>query len=134
MIRGIGNDVIEIKRIETALKRAKGVEAKFLARVLSPQELSTSERMGQARRAEFVAGRFAAKEAIAKAIGCGLARVAMNGLDISVGASGLRVTWLIGRQPSRVAEDDHFHVTISHTASLAFATAIWESHCGKEDV
>ena len=66
MILGLGNDIIDIRRIEKALDR---YGERFLARVFTATERAKSEaRVG---RAASYAKRFAAKEACAKALGTG---------------------------------------------------------------
>lgn len=72
MIYGIGHDVLEIERISKVMKR--GLGTKFIRRVLTEQEYQLAERRG-GNMAEFVAGRFAAKEAVVKALGCGIGHV-----------------------------------------------------------
>jgi holo-[acyl-carrier protein] synthase len=67
MILGIGSDLIDIKRIESALDR---FGARFINRVFTEIEQRKSE--GRANRAASYARRFAAKEACAKALGTGL--------------------------------------------------------------
>ncbi len=67
MIIGIGNDLIDIRRIEKTLKR---FENRFIERVFTPIECDKSERRTQ--RAASYAKRFAAKEACSKALGTGL--------------------------------------------------------------
>ena len=67
MILGIGNDIIDIRRIEQTLER---YGERFLNRVFTDTERRKSEaRVG---RAASYAKRFAAKEACAKALGTGL--------------------------------------------------------------
>jgi holo-[acyl-carrier protein] synthase len=72
VIHGVGTDIVEIARIEAALERHGD---RFIDRILGPQERARYD----ARRARsfrrgvaFVSTRFAAKEAISKAIGLGL--------------------------------------------------------------
>jgi holo-[acyl-carrier protein] synthase len=69
MILGIGNDVIDIRRIEKTIER---YGERFLGRVFTATERARSE--GKAGRAASYAKRFAAKEACAKALGTGLRR------------------------------------------------------------
>jgi holo-[acyl-carrier protein] synthase len=74
MILGIGNDLIDIRRIEASLDR---FGERFLARIFTATERSRSERRTTGRhnpRAASYAKRFAAKEACAKALGTGLRR------------------------------------------------------------
>src|ERR1700734_2943797 len=67
MILGLGNDLIDIRRIEKTI--AKHGE-RFLSRVFTAIERAKSDR--RAERAASYAKRFAAKEACAKALGTGL--------------------------------------------------------------
>jgi holo-[acyl-carrier protein] synthase len=66
VIIGIGNDIVDIRRIEAALARFGG---RFIDRVFTDVEQAKSE--GRAARAASYAKRFAAKEACAKALGTG---------------------------------------------------------------
>jgi holo-[acyl-carrier protein] synthase len=68
MIFGIGIDMLEAARIERTLER---FGEHFVQRLLMPEERAQLERTQ--RPARFVAMRFAAKEAIAKAMGTGFA-------------------------------------------------------------
>ena len=67
MILGIGNDLIDIRRIEKTLERFGG---RFINRLYTDMEQKKSERRHQ--RAASYAERFAAKEACSKALGTGL--------------------------------------------------------------
>ena len=78
MIIGIGSDLIDIRRIENALKR---YGRRFVDRVFTEVEQHKSER--RAQRAATYAKRFAAKEACAKALGTGL-RAGVFWRDIGV--------------------------------------------------
>ena len=69
MILGIGNDLIDIRRIERTLERFGG---RFVERVFTEVEQQKSDR--RAARAASYAKRFAAKEACAKALGTGVPR------------------------------------------------------------
>jgi holo-[acyl-carrier protein] synthase len=72
MIYGIGTDIIQISRVEAAMKRHGD---RFAERVLGPEELEKFKRRREkveARGVRFLATRFAAKEAFSKAIGIGL--------------------------------------------------------------
>ena len=67
MIIGVGNDLIDIRRIEKVMERHGG---RFIARVFTEIEQRKSD--GRKNRAASYAKRFAAKEACAKALGTGL--------------------------------------------------------------
>jgi holo-[acyl-carrier protein] synthase len=68
VILGIGNDIIDIRRIEKTLER---YGERFLDRVYTTEERARAERRPFTRAATY-AKRFAAKEACAKALGTGL--------------------------------------------------------------
>jgi holo-[acyl-carrier protein] synthase len=69
MILGLGNDAIDIRRIEQTLERYGD---RFIERVFTPVERTRSERRQGRIRAASYAKRFAAKEACSKALGTGL--------------------------------------------------------------
>jgi len=69
VILGIGNDLVDIRRIESSLER---FGARFIRRIFTEVEQKRSE--GRAERAASYAKRFAAKEACSKALGTGLRR------------------------------------------------------------
>lgn len=69
MILGIGNDIVDIRRIERTLER---YGERFIARIFTDVERQKSER--RRLRVESYAKRFAAKEACSKALGTGFRR------------------------------------------------------------
>jgi len=69
MILGLGNDLIDIRRVEKSIERFGD---RFLERIFTDIERAKSDR--RANRAASYAKRFAAKEACAKALGTGLNR------------------------------------------------------------
>jgi holo-[acyl-carrier protein] synthase len=79
MIIGLGNDLIDIRRIEKTLER---FGPRFTARVFTPVEQRKSDR--RAARAASYAKRFAAKEACAKALGTGVPRSGVHWRDLGV--------------------------------------------------
>lgn len=78
MIYGIGNDIIEVKRIELAIERHG---QRFLDRIFSHDEQDYC--FGHTDASRHFAGRFAAKEAIVKAIGTGVGKE-VGWLDIEI--------------------------------------------------
>ena len=66
MIVGIGNDIVDIRRVEKTLER---YGERFIRRLFTDIEIAKSER--RAQRAASYAKRFAAKEACSKALGTG---------------------------------------------------------------
>jgi len=128
MIVGIGLDVVETERLAKLLAGSAG--ERFVARVLSDRELALYRKLAARRALEFVAGRFAAKEAVVKALGCGIgAAVGFRDLEVlpdefaKPGCRLAEAAWKrLGLAPDRHA----IHVTITHERSLAAATAIVE--------
>jgi holo-[acyl-carrier protein] synthase len=78
MILGLGNDMIDIRRIEATIARFGD---RFTERVFTPLERAKSD--GRRNRAASYAKRFAAKEACAKALGTGL-RSGVHWCDMGV--------------------------------------------------
>lgn len=76
MILGIGNDIVEIGRIEKALQNEN-----FKKRVYTSDEIELIEKKGAGKMASY-AGRFSAKEAISKAMGTGVR--GFNLVDIEI--------------------------------------------------
>lgn len=66
MIYGVGIDVVEVRRIEDSLAR---FGRRLAEKILSPEECAEYDR--SPRKAQFLARRFAAKEALVKAVGTG---------------------------------------------------------------
>ncbi|GMA57672.1 holo-[acyl-carrier-protein] synthase [Alicyclobacillus sacchari] len=129
MIIGLGTDLIEIHRVRQALRRNR---EPFLQRVLSESEQQIAAQFAdEARLAEFVAGRFAAKEAIAKATGLGLGKLGMSTVSIRVGETGLVTEWsdisgLVEVAGHMQQPSARLHVSLSHAAGVAYAVAILE--------
>ncbi len=125
MIMGIGNDVVDIARIRSAIERHPRA---FVDRVFTPREI---ELAGMRRKREvFFAGRWAAKEAVAKALGTGIGGQC-NWLDIEVTPDerARPVVTLHGRGAATAAAlgVHRIHVSISHEISIATAVAVAES-------
>ncbi len=91
MIIGIGNDLVDIRRIEQVLAR---YGERFIARIFTDIERQRSE--ARAQRAASYAKRFAAKEACAKALGTGMAQGVfwrdMGVVNLPGGAPSLALT------------------------------------------
>lgn len=106
MILGIGNDTVDIRRIEGVIARHG---ERFLARVFTPAERAKAERRGDAGpggrvRAATYAKRFAAKEAASKALGTGFrAGVFLRDLGVVNLPSGQPTLRLTGGAAKRLA-------------------------------
>ncbi|WP_251555306.1 holo-ACP synthase [Neobacillus muris] len=114
MIKGIGTDIIEISRIKRLLQK----QPKFADRVLTPNEKQKFAGLTPNRQAEFLAGRFAAKEAYSKAAGTGIGKE-LSFLDIEI------VNDSYGK-PFFVKPEGLTHLSISHSRDYAVAHVIIE--------
>ena len=118
-IVGIGTDIIEIERIKMAITR-HGM--RFLETIFSARERAYCDRF--AHSTPHYAGRFAAKEAVLKALGTGL-QDGISWLDIEIlsAPSGKPEVHLSSRMRQKHPEA-FFLLTISHSRDYATATAI----------
>ncbi|MGB0342165.1 MAG: holo-ACP synthase [Parvibaculales bacterium] len=100
MIIGIGNDIIDIRRIEATLERFGD---RFVQRIFTPVEQAKSDR--RRLRAASYAKRFAAKEACSKALGTGLRRgVYWRDMGVANLASGKPTMQLTNGAQTRLDE------------------------------
>lgn len=111
MIVRIGVDVVEVARIEHALRNPR-----FLARILTPRELESVGPWTPRR----VAGRWAAKEAIAK---CLLATPGWHQVEVLPGPEGEPIAHL---SPGLLGPGERVHVSISHEGLIAAGFAVLE--------
>lgn len=127
MIYGIGHDVLEIGRVEEIAAGSLG--RRFAQRILTGRELVLAEGKGL-RTVEFIAGRFSAKEAVVKALGCGIGQtVGFRDIEILPDTLGKPVAVLSAGAWSRLGltEQKHvIHLTITHSRGLASAFAVVE--------
>ncbi|MFM1655700.1 holo-ACP synthase [Brevibacillus sp. B_LB10_24] len=125
MIVGIGIDLIEIDRIAELLQR----NSKFVQRVLTDKERELMPK-GDRRSWEYIAGRFAAKEAAAKALGTGIgAHVGFQDMEVLRGDSGaplLRIKQEILAARYGQLQTPVCHLSISHSHTYAIAQVILE--------
>ncbi|MCL6626632.1 holo-ACP synthase [Alicyclobacillus shizuokensis] len=122
MIGGIGTDVVEISRIAAALRRYGD---RFVRRVLHPLERNMAANFPAERLTEFVAGRFAAKEAVAKAAGIGLGVMGLQNVAIVLEEGGLRVRFASVLEHAAFVRG-RWWVSISHSQTVAMAVAVRE--------
>ena len=122
MIFGIGVDVLETKRIAHTLER---YGARFIDHLLMPQELAQLERTQ--RRERFIAMRFAAKEAIVKAMGTGFAHgVWIRDVGVVQNSWG-KPEVVFSERGNRVRRGlgiGEGHVTLTDEAGLVVAVAV----------
>jgi holo-[acyl-carrier protein] synthase len=118
-IVGLGVDVCEIDRMDRALVRHPSMRD----RVFTPEERAYCD--GRARPAESYAARFAAREAVIKALG-GYRRKRWQDISVSRHASGAPSIVLAGN--AKVRADDlgisSVLITFTHERSLSLALAV----------
>jgi holo-[acyl-carrier protein] synthase len=112
-----GVDLIEIARIGEVVRRHG---RRYLERVYTAAELTQSQ-----QRPEYLAGRFAAKEAVAKALGTGIGQVGWREIEI-LGDEEHAPTVSLTGAARRTADNlglTTWSVSISHSVDLALAFA-----------
>jgi holo-[acyl-carrier protein] synthase len=120
-ISGLGNDIIEISRIRQSIERHG---AHFLDRLFSQQEQDFCYKYKDP--VPHFAGRFAAKEAISKALGTGFGEhLAWHDIEIINDTLGKPIVHLSATLKTKLG-NPHIHVSISHSTDYATAVAIWE--------
>ena len=123
MIIGIGVDLCEIARIHHAVKRHGD---HFAKRILAAGELTELNQLNPSMRAGFLAKRFAAKEAIAKALGTGIGR-GFGFRDITVSHDELgKPLVMLNSENAKLSSacGSRIHLSISdeRTHAIAFCT------------
>jgi holo-[acyl-carrier protein] synthase len=115
MIKGIGIDIVEISRIEEMIKK----QGKFPERILTSNELDCFQSFSGKRKAEYLAGRFAAKEAFSKAYGTGIGS-ALSFQDMEIMADER------GKPYFSRPDMKGIHLSITHSREYAAAQVIIE--------
>lgn len=112
----IGIDIVRISRISHLLAKSK---SRFLNRVLHPSELDICSRLPDTRKAQYVAGSWAAKEALFKT------------LDIAAQKEFQFRKWYRFAQEKRPFigrenwdKNEEFHLSISHDGDILVATVL----------
>ncbi len=119
-VMGIGSDLVEVARFRLALDRTKG----FAERLFSDAERAYAARHKDP--APRLAARFAAKEAVMKALGVGLWKFALKDVEVMRAPSGAPSIALYRRAAELAVEHgvDRWLLTLSHTDTTALAVAV----------
>ena len=117
MIKGTGLDIIEIDRVRNLVNK----QPRFAERILTEREMVTYNYLNDRSRIEFLAGRFAAKEAFSKALGTGIGKE-VGFLDIVILADEKGKPFIL--EPIK----DGVHLSITHCESYAAAQVIIEEN------
>ncbi|WP_125153994.1 holo-ACP synthase [Clostridium rectalis] len=122
MIAGIGTDIVEIERIRKAIKR----NPNFIKKLFTLKEIEYFKSRNFSN--EFIAGRFAAKEAVSKALGTGFRGFSIKDIEIDRDELGKPLVNLDENIENRFFSGEYYriHVSISHSRDNAIAYAILE--------
>ena len=124
MIYGIGTDIVQVPRVESLLAR---YGERFARRVLGPREWVDYER--SVNRAVYLSGRYAAKEAFAKAFGTGLRHpVSLTNINVTRDALGKPSLFLEAELEALLVSRGVTgrHLSVTHEQSMACAFVVLE--------
>ncbi|MBA3888906.1 MAG: holo-ACP synthase [Gemmatimonadaceae bacterium] len=119
----VGLDLVEIAR----LRRLLQAHPPLAARTFSERELAAVQDANEFRRYAYLAGRFATKEAVLKALGTGLsAGIPLGDIETTTADSGAPVLELSGEALRRASEAGFttFETSISHDGGIAGAVVV----------
>jgi len=121
MIIGIGTDIIEINRIEKVIMRTSS----FLEKSFTYNEIEYFKLKGF--KGNVIAGNFAAKEAISKALGTGFRGFGLKDIEVlrdELGKPVVNLSYKIYKLLD--IKEFNMHVSISHSKENAIAYAVME--------
>lgn len=114
MIKGIGLDIVELDRV----KKINDRSSRFAEKILTEKELELFKDLSDTRKVEFLAGRFAAKEAYSKANGTGIGKgCELHQIEILKDTTGKPILYF----DKKVING---FVSITHTKTVAAAQVI----------
>ena len=121
-IYGIGVDAVSVDRLIQ-----KRMTSHIVRRMFHPEEVEQAGNLEDPRRAEFLASRFAAKEAFAKALGVGFTKVRPSDVCVRCDAAGKPMLYIFGNTAhDEVLEHLDIHLSLTHEASMAIAFVVLE--------
>ncbi len=126
-ILGVGTDLVDVDRVRRALERQPGLRT----RLFTGSEWDYAARHSDPH--PHLAARFAAKEAVMKALGAGMSSMGFAEIEVVRAASGAPSLLLSGAAGERadVAGVTSWHLSMTHTASMAQAVAIAVGQVGQ---
>lgn len=121
VIAGIGTDIIEIERIDRAVKRTNN----FIDKVFTEKEKEYFKTKNY--RPEVLAGNFAAKEAVSKALGTGFREFGLLDIEVLRDSKGKPIVSLSDKIHKLLSINKFIiHISISHSRDNAIAYAVME--------
>jgi len=117
---GLGVDIIEISRIKSAIAH----NPRILDRLFTADELTDYRERGS--RTETLAGKFAAKEAVVKALGTGLRGFPWTDLEVLPDTLGKPNCFFFGKAAEKIKElgIEAVLLSIAHNRTMAIANAM----------
>jgi holo-[acyl-carrier protein] synthase len=120
MIIGIGIDIIEIERIKSSIDKFGD---SFLSKIYTQNELDYC--LAKHNKYQHLAARFAAKEAIYKALATGWEKDASwKSIEITNEPNGLPVATFFGKLKVFLSEDKDIKISLSHSDNYVACVAI----------
>lgn len=125
MICSIGVDTAEVERFQKLWCQNK---ERLFGMLFSAAELASMPELSERRAVGYIAGRWAAKEAVLKALGTGMGPVSLPEVEIHTHSSGQPFVQLLGRATTHSQQLGirQFHLSITHTSTTATAFVIAE--------
>ncbi|WP_196000923.1 holo-ACP synthase [Clostridium sp. 1001271B_151109_B4] len=121
MILGVGTDIIEIDRIKRAIDNTPG----FLEKVFTKKEVEWLSK--NKPRVESIAGNFAVKEAVSKALGTGIRGFSFKDIEVFRDELGKPVVKVSSKIEEVIKSKNYlFNVSISHNKTMAIAFVVLE--------
>ncbi len=127
MIRGHGVDIVEVARVRHLLSKYGN---RFLQKFFGDGEIESAKRYSD--YAPFIASRFAAKEAFAKAVGRGFVGFGLSDVTVSRNEGEPPRFFFSGKLLRLLPEikSEDFLLSISHEKNYAIASVIWQKSSG----
>ncbi len=124
MIAGIGNDIIEIERIGLAITS----NPKFMEKYFTLKEQEYFQKRNNSH--QTIAGNFAAKEAVSKALGTGFSGFGPMDIEVTRNDQGAPVVFLYGKAQEIAKEKRITKIWVSISHCKAYATAYCVAEIG----
>ena len=118
MILGVGCDIVKIQRIERLIVQYGFV---FKCKIFTKLEITIGENLKQYVQASYYAKRFAAKEALSKALGTGIGKM-LGFLDIEITNNELGAPKLA----CKALQNKHIHISLADEKEFAIAYVVIE--------
>jgi len=125
-IAGVGVDAVKIGRLSR-----ERMSQHILKRLFHPSEMTELETIKEGCELEFLASRYAAKEALVKALGSGFRGIYPSEIGVLSDSEGAPHFVLSGEVKARCnLNEKRIHLSLTHEGELALAFVVVEEQCG----